>query len=338
VARGAAADRGRVAGGAAADRGPVTGGAAADAAAYSEAETVKREELLQSDRTPPVALTRLGLVVHPTRDIRDPLGELRRWADLRGAQLVQVPASCQQQRVADQGDTENCDLLVSIGGDGTALAALRAGALAGRPVLPVACGSLGVLSSVPAGGIIPAIERFSDGDWVPRSLPALDVAGDSGAQLFALNDVVVVRGRAGQLRVGVEVDGELFARLAGDGCVVSTPIGSSAYSMAAGGPLLAPHLEAFLVTPLPTHGGSRPPFVVDSASVVRLVATAVRGDARLELDGQISDSLEGPLTLTFRHHVATAVGFSDQEPFLSVLREREVITDSPRILAEDARR
>jgi NAD+ kinase len=297
----------------------------------------KREQLLESDRTTRPALTRLGLVVHPTRNIQGPLGELRAWAEPQGAQLVQVPASCQQQRVADHGNTEDCDLLVSIGGDGTALAALRAGALAGRPVLPVACGSLGVLSSVPADGIIRALELFRGGDWVPRSLPALDVVGDSGSQLFALNDIVIVRARAGQLRVAVEVDGALFARLAGDGCVVSTPIGSSAYSLAAGGPLLVPDLDAFLVTPLPTHGGSRPPFVVGSASVVRVVAAAP-GDARLELDGQISDSLEGPLTVTFRDHVATAVGFSYQEPFLSVLREREVITDSPRILAEDARR
>jgi NAD+ kinase len=298
----------------------------------------KRDQVLESDQEAGHAVARLGLVVHPTRDIQAPLGELRRWAEVRRAQIVQVPASCQQQRVADRGDTEDCDLLVSIGGDGTALAALRAGAVSGLPVLPVACGSLGVLSSVPASGIVLAIERFRHGDWVPRSLPALHITGDFASEQFALNDIAVVRARAGQLRLTVEVDGHRFARLAGDGCVVSTPIGSSAYALAAGGPLVAPELDAFLVTPLPTHGGSCPPFLVGSTSAIRLLAAPGQEGARVELDGQLSDSLEGPVAITFRHHVATAVGFRDQEPLLAVLRRRGVIADSPRILAEDARR
>src|SRR2546430_17679815 len=113
-----------------------------------------REQLLERDRTGRMIPSRLGLVVHPTRVVDVPVNELRTWADLHQVELVQIRASCQQQRVADGGDAEGCDLLISIGGDGTALATIRAGAGANRPVLAVACGSLGVLTSVPARDLV----------------------------------------------------------------------------------------------------------------------------------------------------------------------------------------
>lgn len=296
------------------------------------------EEVLESGRIPPAALSRVGLVVHPTRAVESPLNELRRWAGDHGVELVQVRASCEQQWVAEEGDARTCDLLVSLGGDGTTLATIRAGALAARPVLAVACGSLGVLTTVEATRLIQAIGRFRKGDWVPRPLPALEVTHKSGSRLFALNDIAIVRAGAGQLRLVVEVDGSLFAQIAGDGCIVSTPTGSSAYALAAGGPLLAPDMGAFLLTPLPAHGGSCPPLVVGAASVIRLDPRPRPGVARLEVDGQHADPPAGPLTITFRAAVATVVAFADHEPFIAVLRKRWLIADSPRILAEDSHR
>jgi NAD+ kinase len=278
----------------------------------------------------------LGLVVHPSRAIEHPLRELRAWADLRGVELVQVLASCAQQSVAHPGDAEACDLLVSIGGDGTALAAMRAGAVAARPVLAVTCGSLGALTSVPASSVVAALERFSTGDWAPRHLPALAIEPELGAVAFALNDIAIVRAGGGQVRLTVQIDGNLVARLAGDGCVVSTPLGSSAYALAAGGPLLPLDMPASLFTPLLAHGGSCPPVVIGPASAIRLDATGGH-PARLELDGQVADALVPPITVRLRAAVATVVTFSDQETFLAVLRKRQIIADSPRLLAEDAR-
>jgi NAD+ kinase len=126
--------------------------------------------------------------------------------------------------------------------------------------------------------------------------------------------------------------------MAGDGCIVSTPTGSSAYALAAGGPLIEPDLEALLITPLTAHGGSCPPLVVRATSVIRLDATTGFGGARLELDGQVADAVRGPVTISLRRGVATLVGFPDQEPFLTVLRQRQIIADSPRIVAEEAER
>src|SRR5437764_935696 len=121
-----------------------------------------------------------------------------------------------------------------------------------------------------------------------------------------------------------------------DLCVVSTPIGSSAYALAAGGPLLTPEADAFLITPLPTHGGSCPPLVVPPTSSVELEVTGGYGGARLEVDGQVVDNEPRGVRIGYRPAVGTLVAFADQEPFLTGLRRRRIITDSPRILAENA--
>ncbi len=297
----------------------------------------KRDDVLETGRPQPMVPSRLGLVVHPTRNIDEPLRELRSWASVHGAELVQIRRPFEHQWVADEGDADECDLLVAIGGDGTTLGAIRAGVAAGRPVLAVACGSLGVLTSVEAPRVVDAIERFGRGDWLPRLLPALEVERERGSKLFAVNDLSIVRAGAGQVLLIVEVDGNLFARVAGDGCVVSTAIGSSAYGLAAGGPLLDPDVEAFVVTPLTAHGGSCPPLVVKATSVVRLDVTRAESGVRLELDGQVADEVAGRLTISFRPGIATVVSFADGESFVGVLRRRQIIIDSPRILAEDAR-
>jgi NAD+ kinase len=205
-------------------------------------------------------------------------------------------------------------------------------------VLGVACGSLGVLTVVPAHDVGRALGRFSTGDWIERHLPALVLKPDGVDHVLAFNDIVAVREGEGQVRISARVDNVLFARFAGDGCIVSTPVGSSAYTMAAGGALLPFGLDAFILTALPAHGGFRPPLVIQEDSELELEVDPGYGGARLEVDGQLRDLPAHLLKIRLRSKAATAVGFDDQPPFLSQLRGRGVITDSPRILAEDARR
>jgi NAD+ kinase len=280
---------------------------------------------------------RLGVVVHPARMINGPLRALAAWADAHGAEIVQIAVRGQEREVAELGNAADCDLIVAIGGDGTMLAAIRAALGAGRPVLGLACGSLGVLTAIEADGLGDALSRFSRGDWQPRRLPALVVTRDGAEQLLAFNDIAIVRAGIGQVRVTTTVDGVLFSRLAGDGCIVSTPLGSSAYALAAGGALMTPETDAYLLTPLPTHGGSRIPLVIGSRSELRLEVTPGIGGARLELDGQTAQTDPPELTVRLRPDVATLVAFPDQEPLFASLRRRQIIADSPRILADDGR-
>lgn len=289
---------------------------------------------------PPAAarpVHRLGVVVHPARPVDGPLHALTAWAQGHGAEVVQIRVPGQGREVARPGDTGDCDLVVAIGGDGTMLAAIQAAIAHGRPVLGLSCGSLGVLTTVDSDGVVEALDRFSRGDWRPRCLPALVVAPDGGEERLAFNDLAVVRAGIGQVRVTTAVDGVLFSRLAGDGCIVSTPLGSSAYTLAAGGPLLTPQTDAYAMTPLPTHGGSRQALVISSASELRLDVTPGRGGAHLEIDGQIADTDPAGVAVRLRRDVATLVAFPDQEPLFVSLRRRGIIVDSPRVLADDAR-
>ena len=296
----------------------------------------QQNELLQNRRPAPATLSRIGVVAHPTRPIERALLGIREWAEQHGADVVQVPAFCRQKQVAEPGDPGDCGLIVAIGGDGTTLAAIHAGIETGRPVLGVACGSLGVLTSVSPSEVPRALERFSAGDWSPRSLPALEGVHDGREQMLAVNDIVVVRRGEGQIRLQVLVDSMLYARLAGDGCVVSTPLGSSAYGLSAGGPLLAPGTDAFAFTPLYAHGGVCPPLVVASGSELQILTNPGYGGVRLEVDGRPLDTQAEDLIVRLRPAVATVVGYDDQEQFVAGLRRRQIIADSPRFLAEDA--
>jgi NAD+ kinase len=281
---------------------------------------------------------RLGLVVHPTRPVEGALERIAAWASANGATIGQVVIAGQTRRVADPVDPAECDALLALGGDGTTLAALHAGAPSGRPVLGVACGSVGVLTAVAAARVEWALEQVDGGRWTPQSVPGLDVAWDGTHYAVAVNDVAVLRGGAGQIIVSVAVDDVLYARLAGDGLVVATALGSSAYTMAAGGPILAPGAQGIVVTPLAPHGGSAPPLVAGTDGRVTLTIEAGHSGCRCEIDGRPATVQGTVLTVRERPGYAMLAALADEEPRLTGLRRRGLVTDSPRLVARDARR
>ena len=283
-------------------------------------------------------MKRIGLVVHPTRRIGVPLAAVKEWAGEHGVEVVQLQTEGVVREVAPFGELRGCDLVVAIGGDGTVLAALRAATESGTPVLGVACGSLGALTAVKVDRLVEALDQFQAGTWSRRRMNALEITVDGQKSEQAINDLVLVRRGAAQLIVDVSVDGELYARMAGDGVIVATGLGSSAYSMAAGGPLLAEGTEAFVVTPLVIHGGSIPPLVVRAGSEVVVDAHPGYGGFDVEVDGQTQEELMGK---RFVIHLTEAKAplVATEMPGLgfSALRHRGLIADSPRVLARDRR-
>jgi NAD+ kinase len=227
--------------------------------------------------------------------------------------------------------------VVAVGGDGTTLRALRAAAAHRAPVLGVACGSLGALSAVSADELEAGLDRLGSGDWTRRSLPALAIGAPEAPDEWAINDFVVLRGGAGQLATDISLDGELYARLAGDGLIVATALGSSAYSMAAGGPIVAAGTAAFVCTPLAMHGGSAPPLVVPAGATLGVEVHPGYAGCKIEVDGD-SRSIPGrSFRFTLQPDRLDLVSFTGADHGLSALRRRGLITDSPRILARDRR-
>jgi NAD+ kinase len=160
---------------------------------------------------------------------------------------------------------------------------------------------------------------------------------DDSDPLVALNDVAITRQGQGQVATSAEVDGVLYARFVGDGFVVTTPLGSSGYTLAAGGPLLAPGGNAFALTPLAKHGGCVPALVIGAESRLVLEVEPGYGGVRLEHDGRPIEPEAEKLAITLRSEAATVVGLEGQQPILTGLRRKKLIMDSPRVLAREAR-
>jgi NAD+ kinase len=279
---------------------------------------------------------RVALVVHPTRDIAGAVDALDRWTADQGLEMVQLNTDGMKRQVAPVGTVGPADLVVALGGDGTMLAALRAAAPTDTPVLGVACGSLGAMSAVTGDDLDPALDRFREGEWTLRSLPALFVRSEAGAD-WAVNDWVAVRRGAGQIAAAISVDDELYARLAGDGLIVATTLGSSAYSMAAGGPILAGGTAAFVCTPMAMHGGCAPPIVIPAGATLTVDVEPGYGGFDIEIDGQTRETRESRYRIDLHPEKLSLVTFGDADRGLRGLRRRGIITDSPRILARDAR-
>jgi NAD+ kinase len=279
-------------------------------------------------------MERVGVVVHPTRRVLDSLEVVERWAADHGVEVVQL-AGGSQPHVAPAGGVLSSDLVVALGGDGTILKALHKSAVAKAPVLGVAYGSLGALTAVSREELRAGLDRFAAGAWRARTLPGLDIRVGGTHLASAINDLVISRGRGTQLLVDVRVDGELYARIAGDGVVVATPLGSSAYSMAAGGSLLAEGADAFLCTPLAMHGGCAPPLGVAGASTVMLDVHPGHSGYYVDVDGFGVRTEALRFEITRRAAYATLVAFEETTTSLSGLRARGLISDSPRVLGQD---
>lgn len=291
-----------------------------------------------TDLSAPTALGHVGVIVHPRRDLDGAIATLRDWARRHDVVLGQVELAGQSRRVADPIPAAACDLVLALGGDGTALAALHAGATASRPVLSIACGSIGALTSVGVDELGWALDEVRAGRWTAHRLAGLEASSEGDALAVALNDFVVSRAGGGQIVVAISADGVLYARVAGDGVVVATAHGSSAYSMAAGGPLLAPGADGFVATPLAAHGASCPPLVLASTSCLELVIEAGYGGMRFELDGQPSEIKAQRVELRLRPGYATRVELPGEEPPLTGLRRRGLLLDSPRVKIREGRK
>ena len=282
-------------------------------------------------------IARVGVVLHPRRDVSRPVAALLDWAAARDADVLQLAAAHDGPTVAPPGDAADTAVVVAIGGDGTVLAALRAAAATARPVVGVACGSLGALTTVAGTAVSDALEAFARGDWSAQRLPALHVRDATGTTATAINDVVVVRDGGNQVSAEVHADEVLYGRFSGDGVIASTQIGSTAYALGSGGPILAVGSEAWVVTPLAAHGGCVPPLVLGPRSRGRLLVSPGYAGARVEVDGRATDLAPQELTLELRPDFGTLVRVGEEEAFLTGLRRRRIVMDSPRMLAREAR-
>lgn len=182
--------------------------------------------------------------------------------------------------------------VVVLGGDGTLLAAARVVAKAGIPVLGVNLGSLGFLTEIPLSDLYSALDAIEANQCSVESRSMLHCrllrAGSCVATYEALNDVVINKSAIARLNsFDLYIDQEFVSSYKADGVIVSTPTGSTAYSLAAGGPILMPSVDAFVVTPVSPHSLTHRPLVVRDTAVIEMVVKTGEEEAYLSVDGQI---------------------------------------------------
>lgn len=184
-------------------------------------------------------------------------------------------------------------LVIVIGGDGTFLSVVRSMGARQLPVLGVNAGSLGFLTDTSLPDLYKALEQFIAGEHTIESRMMLDVElernGHFVAKQTVLNDVVITKGAiARMIEVGVELNEQLVATIRADGIIVSTPTGSTAYSLAAGGPILYPGIGSMILTPICPHTLTYRPVVVSDNSTVDLTLRSSSGEVYATFDGQVS--------------------------------------------------
>ncbi|MBL9175682.1 MAG: NAD(+)/NADH kinase [Verrucomicrobiales bacterium] len=207
--------------------------------------------------------------------------------DAATARLVGAKATPANSLATLAGQT---DLLLVLGGDGTMLRAAREVAGSSTPLLGINLGNLGFLTAVSPEQLTSALRKLWEGrfELEERSLLEAEVRQRSStATILALNDVVLARGQASRLiELGVEVNGELLTRYRCDGLIASSPTGSTAYSLAAGGAIVGPDAEVLMLTPICPHTLSIRPVVINLRARVDVTLVSDRLTASVTADGQ----------------------------------------------------
>jgi NAD+ kinase len=183
------------------------------------------------------------------------------------------------------------DFVIVLGGDGTMLAAARAVAQAGVPIMGVNLGSLGFLTEVPVEELYPTLEALVENRATIESRSMLHshlMRGQERIVHFdAMNDVVVAKSAIARIiEFEVTIDGHTVTSYKADGVIVSTPTGSTAYSLAAGGPIVSPTVDAFLLTPISPHSLTNRPMVVRDDREIVIQVKSVGEEAFMSIDGQ----------------------------------------------------
>jgi NAD+ kinase len=234
----------------------------------------------------------VGVVLHPRRDCFSTIRTITDWTRDRGAQVLGLAGEATRIRpaavaVEPEELSRRADLILSLGGDGTMLRAMRLASYGSAPVLGVNVGRLGFLAEVDIPDVPEALSAIDGNRFTlePRSGVRATIGGRDE---LALNDIVLVRS-PGQLSaaVGLRVEGHPFVSYAADAVIVATPTGSTAYSFSAGGPIVSPSAEGLLVTPVAPHSAFNRSLFLSSGEKLALEVLPTSGELAVEADGRL---------------------------------------------------
>jgi NAD+ kinase len=277
-------------------------------------------------------LTRVGFILKPDKSEAGVLlEELVPWLREQGhAAIVTAEDQISLSGVEVVPENElgtSIDLAVALGGDGTMLRAARLVANHGRPVLGINLGQLGFLAGFAPSNAKPALAAALAGELAktPRMRLAVTFRRDGAEPVvrYALNDAVLHQGAMARLvELDAFVDDEFVASYRADGLIVATPTGSTAYNMAAGGPIVLPTHAAMTLTPICAHALTNRPLVISSASTIRLQLGVEVRSVLITVDAQWGHSFLRGDSVEIAAAASPLVMFASKQSFFDVMREK----------------
>jgi NAD+ kinase len=239
---------------------------------------------------------------------------LARHIDFKGLVIDEIPP-----------DT---DMVVVLGGDGTLISVARLIGEREVPILGVNLGSLGFLTEITVDELCASVKRCSTGDYKISERMMLKVAvvrnGEVIEEKRALNDVVINKGALARIiDLETTINDSYVTTFKGDGLIISTPTGSTGYSLSANGPILYPELECIVITPICPHTLTNRPLVVDSDSMISVALRCFNEDVYLTLDGQVGIELKcGDEIRICKAACSTRLIISSSRDYFEILRTK----------------
>lgn len=249
-----------------------------------------------------------GLEVYLEEDLAKSLGLVRNYVD------SEIP--------------ERADLMIVLGGDGTLISVARHVGARMKPILGVNLGSLGFLTEITQSETFSTLERVLAGDFTVSSRMMLDAvvlrSGREVARFVVLNDAVINKGALARIiDMETSVDGVYLTNFKADGLIVATPTGSTAYNLAAGGPIIYPGLNCLVISPICPHMLTNRPLIVSDRAVIRIEVKFEDQHVVLTADGQVGMPLKGGDVVELRRSdVRTLLIKSPTKDYFSVLRAK----------------
>jgi NAD+ kinase len=275
-----------------------------------------------------------GITSKPNKtEVREIVPPLITWLQRRGVEVLidretAVSIASSEAGLGRDELGSRVDLAIVLGGDGTFLATARA--LEGRPVpiLAMNLGGLGFLTVVTRDELYPALEAVLEGRYRTESRVQIEAEvvrlQQCAASFLALNDVVLNKAAIARvLDFDVWVDGVFISTYKSDGLIVSTPTGSTAYSLAAGGPVVAPSVGAFIITPICAHTLTNRPIVLSDTTTIEVAVKGEGEPAYFTVDGQVGIEIHGEDRVRIRKSTKTVeIVQPSNKNYFQVLRQK----------------
>ena len=275
----------------------------------------------------------IGILTKPKfPEVKNTLHDVVSWLRARNIGVI-LDATSANLLGEEGGSQENqlgskADVLLVLGGDGTMLNAARIAGERGIPILGVNMGGLGFLTEVRLENLYPSLDRVFANDFVldERLMLRTHIRrhGEIVAQGVVLNDVVISKGTvARMIELKIAIQGRFVTNLRGDGLIVSSPTGSTAYSLSAGGPIIDPAVQSLILTPICPHTLTHRPLIVPSNTEIDVTLTSKDDGSMATLDGQVGVAITQGDTVVIQtaEHRTRLIRFPESN-YYDVLREK----------------